>query len=98
MGLSVQFSTLTEMFSRISEKYSASDRPVLMHKADGSYRGISYGELYNRAEVCALGLAAEGIREGDRVALISENRPEWVIADLGLMYLGAVSVPLYTTM
>src|SRR5262245_58717733 len=98
MGLCVEFSTLTEMFSKLAKKFASETRPLLMHKTQGSYRGIGYTDLYNRAESCALGFREIGIKEGDKVALISENRPEWVVADMGLMHLGAVSVPLYPTM
>ena len=45
----------------------------------------------------ALGLAALGIKPGDRIALLSENRPEWSIADLAILSLGAINVPIYTT-
>src|SRR4051812_25570104 len=58
---------------------------------------ISSAEFVGRVRHLALGLAASGIRPKDRVALISENRPEWSIADLALLSIGAVTVPLYTT-
>src|SRR3546814_14279905 len=45
----------------------------------------------------ARGLAALGVRPGDRVVLVSENRPEWAMADLAIMAAGAVTVPAYTT-
>ncbi len=69
-----------------------------MVKSGGAYRGIAYAQLYLDVERFALGLKAIGVTKGDRVALISENRPEWIVADMGLMHLGAVSVPLYPTM
>jgi long-chain acyl-CoA synthetase len=98
MAVAVQFATIPELFARITEKYSRTHRPVLMHKADGVYVGISYGELRNRVERFAFGLASLGIRRGDRVAIISENRPEWVVADMAIVSLGAIDVPLYPTM
>src|SRR5207247_1389340 len=58
---------------------------------------ISAGEFIRRVHHIALGLADAGIRPQDRVALISENRPEWSIADLAILSAGAVTVPLYTT-
>ncbi|HJZ80599.1 MAG TPA: long-chain fatty acid--CoA ligase [Pyrinomonadaceae bacterium] len=58
---------------------------------------ISSDEFVRRVRHLALGLAAAGIRPKDRVALISENRPEWSIADLAILSLGAITVPLYTT-
>jgi len=58
---------------------------------------ISSAEFVKRVRHIALGLFAAGIQPKDRVALISENRPEWSIADLAILSLGAVTVPLYTT-
>src|SRR5258706_2692789 len=58
---------------------------------------ISGEEFVRRVRHIALGLSDLGIHPGDRVALISENRPEWSIADLALLSIGAVTVPIYTT-
>ena len=58
---------------------------------------ISAEEFVRRVRRIALGLSHLGIRAGDRVALISENRPEWSIADLAILSIGAVTVPIYTT-
>ena len=58
---------------------------------------ISSDEFVRRVRHVALGLADAGIRPQDRVALISENRPEWSIADLAILSCGAISVPIYTT-
>ena len=58
---------------------------------------ISAAEFIRRVRHIALGLADLGIQSQDRVALISENRPEWSIADLAILSIGAVTVPLYTT-
>jgi len=74
------------------------------HKADtvSEKRGkewvrISADEFVQRVRHIALGLSDAGLHPGDRVALISENRPEWSIADLAILSLGAITVPLYTT-
>jgi len=58
---------------------------------------MSAATFVERVKNVALGLAALGIRPGDRVALLSENRPEWSIVDLAILSLGAVNVPIYTT-
>jgi long-chain acyl-CoA synthetase len=58
---------------------------------------ISSAEFVRRVRQIALGLSDLGIKAGDRVALISENRPEWSIADLAILSVGAVTVPIYTT-
>src|SRR5439155_11898828 len=73
------------------------DRPFLWAKHDGRYRKVSWGEAIDQVDRLGRSLAALGIEPGDRVALISENRPEWVIADLAIMSIGAVTVPAYVT-
>lgn len=98
MAVVVQFSTIPEMFQKLTEKFASETRPLLMYKSGGAYRTISYAELRRRVDLFANGLAALGIRRGDRISIISENRPEWVISDLALVSLGAVGVPVYPTM
>jgi long-chain acyl-CoA synthetase len=70
---------------------------AVSEKRQGKWVPISAAEFVRRVRHIALGLADLGIRSSDRVALISENRPEWSIADLAVLSLGAVTVPIYTT-
>lgn len=98
MAVSVQFRTINEMFDRITTKYAGAQRPMLMQKVSGQYQGISYVEYRRNVELFALGLASLGVRKGDRVSIIGENRPEWVIADMAMIALGAVNVPIYPTL
>jgi long-chain acyl-CoA synthetase len=67
------------------------------HRADGKWHNTPAAAFVERVKNVALGLAALGIRPGDRIALLSENRPEWSIADLAILSLGAINVPIYTT-
>jgi long-chain acyl-CoA synthetase len=73
------------------------DRPFLWAKRDGRYRPLSWGETESAVTRLARALIAYGIQPGDRVALVSENRPEWVIADLAIVSAGAITVPAYVT-
>ena len=74
------------------------DKPdAVSEKRDGEWVHISSAQFVRRVRHIALGLKDLGIRSKDRVALISENRPEWSIADLAILSLGAVTVPIYTT-
>jgi long-chain acyl-CoA synthetase len=73
------------------------DRPFLWVKRDGTYRPLSWAETARAVNRLSRGLRALGIERGDRVALVSENRPEWAIADIAIMAAGAISVPGYTT-
>jgi long-chain acyl-CoA synthetase len=70
---------------------------ALNYKIDGEWNRISAERFVERVRHIALGLAAHGIKPGDRVALLSENRPEWSMADMAILSLGAVNVPIYTT-
>ncbi|HZN06047.1 MAG TPA: long-chain fatty acid--CoA ligase [Pyrinomonadaceae bacterium] len=70
---------------------------ALNHRFEGKWFPISAEAFVERVKNVALGLAAAGIRPGDRVALLSENRPEWSIVDLAILSLGAINVPIYTT-
>ena len=70
---------------------------AVSEKRDRQWIQISAAEFVRRVRHIALGLRELGIKAGDRVALISENRPEWSIADLGILSAGAVTVPIYTT-
>jgi long-chain acyl-CoA synthetase len=72
-------------------------RDALNHKVDDEWINISAETLVDRVRNVALGLADMGIKPGDRIALLSENRPEWSIADLAILSLGAINVPIYIT-
>lgn len=72
-------------------------RDALNHKIGTEWINISAEKFVERVRNVALGLAALGIKPGDRIALLSENRPEWSIADLAILSLGAINVPVYTT-
>jgi long-chain acyl-CoA synthetase len=73
------------------------DRPFLWAKRDGRYRPTSWAAAARAVGALAKGLRSRGIGPGDRVMLVAENRPEWVIADLAIMAIGAITVPAYTT-
>ena len=70
---------------------------ALNHREDGKWLNIPAAMFVERVKNVALGLASLGVRPGDRIALLSENRPEWSIADLAILSLGAINVPIYTT-
>ncbi len=67
---------------------------MMWEKKNGKYTATSYRDIQNLVYQCAAGLMSIGISKGDRVALISEGRNDWVIAELGILYAGAVNVPL----
>ncbi|MBM3598460.1 MAG: long-chain fatty acid--CoA ligase [Alphaproteobacteria bacterium] len=73
------------------------DRPFLWAKHDGKYQPLSWREVDRRIRDLSRGLRALGIEPGDRVVVVSENRPEWLIADLAVIAAGGITVPAYIT-
>jgi long-chain acyl-CoA synthetase len=73
------------------------DKPFLFAKRDGAWTALTWGETARQVCLIAETLRGLGLNEGERVALVSENRPEWAIADLAIMAAGCVTVPAYTT-
>ena len=71
---------------------------ALSHKVDKVYQDISYATLAERIKHFCLGLTELGMQKGDRVALLSENRPEWAITDLATLAGGGVTVPMFSTL
>jgi len=90
-----RFDNLVSMFlTRADER---GDEPFLWAKRSGEWRPISWSETARQVAALAASLKRIGLQSGDRVCLVSENRPEWLIADLGIMAAGCVTVPTYTT-
>src|SRR5713226_4469490 len=88
--------TLVEVYERVVRVHPKPD--TLNYKRDGGWHSISANEMLARARRIALGLYSLGVRKGDRVALLSESRVEWVLADQGCIFAGAVGVPIYPTL
>ncbi len=95
MSTTVSYSTLSEMFLNLTDKYEASKRPMLMYKVNKEYRSLSYTDVRSRVALLYHGLLKLGIKRGDRIGILSENRPEWLITDHAALALGAVDVPIY---
>ena len=87
--------TLNEVFNIAVERFRADE--FLRFKRDGAWQSLTFGELARRVRELALGLVQSGIERGDRIAIWSENRPEWNLADLATLAVGAIDVPIYTT-
>jgi long-chain acyl-CoA synthetase len=71
------------------------DKPCLRFFRDGAWKELTYGEVRGRVLAIAGGLVALGIEPGDRAAILSANRPEWALCDLGTFFAGAVVVTVY---
>ena len=73
------------------------DNPFLWRKVDKVYQPMSWNEVAERVKALSLGLRELGVKPGDRVTLVSDNQPEWLIADIAIVTAGAITVPAYTT-
>ncbi|MEK6650298.1 MAG: long-chain fatty acid--CoA ligase [Bacteroidota bacterium] len=98
MSAEQPFTTIIEMYQDVTSRFASESRPFLLHKVDGEYRGITFSEYRRLVERFAGGIASIGISRGDRVGIIAENRPEWVVADMAIVGLGAIDVPVYPTL
>lgn len=84
--------SLIQFFEENVEKYSTNI--YLWEKPQDKYEGTTYQEVRHQVHEFASGLMQMGVRKGDRVALLSEGRNSWVIGELGILYAGAINVPL----
>jgi long-chain acyl-CoA synthetase len=90
------FSTLNELFIKAIEE---KDRPdCFLYKSEGRYQSISSREALRKAAALASALERLGARPGERIALLSENRPEWALTDYAILGMRAITVPLFPTL
>lgn len=95
-GPAVPSSTLAALFFEAVERH---DRPnAYLVKRDGVWQPLAHADVLERARRISLGLEALGVARGDRVGLMSENRPEWALADWACLCSGVVDVPIYPTL
>jgi long-chain acyl-CoA synthetase len=84
--------TIVELLENSAQKYA--DNPYLLEKKTDRYEAITYRETKEQAYIVAAGLLALGINKGDRIALLSESRTDWVLSELGILHARAICVPL----
>jgi long-chain acyl-CoA synthetase len=92
----LQLNTLNDIFFSLDA--SPRDRAMLVQAKSGVWTPISTQEVCRRVRAVASAVRAWGITQGDRVAILSENRWEWAVADFACLAIGAVDVPLYPTL
>lgn len=90
------YNTLSEMFFKVASQHP--NKTALLYKISQNYQTITYNEFLKRVQYVKLGLEQIGIRQGDRAAILSENRPEWAIMDYGIIFAKAIVVPIYATL
>lgn len=99
MSIIKPFKTIPELYSILTEEYAkVAEHPLMKYKTEGQYKEISYDQFRVETDLFALGLATLGIKRGDKISIISENRPEWVYSDMAILNLGAIDVPLYPSL
>ena len=93
------FRTIPELFSYLTNEFRNENEKFVMHvKENGKYIGINYKEFEEQTENFAFGLYVLGVKRENKVAICSENRPEWVYSDMAILGLGAIDVPLYPSL
>jgi long-chain acyl-CoA synthetase len=92
---SIQYQSFPEVLKCAAKKYAA--LPAVSDKKDGKFISLNYESLYQRVLMAARGLRKAGLQPGDKVAILSENRTGWVIADLGTQAARGITVPIYAT-
>jgi long-chain acyl-CoA synthetase len=84
--------TLPRLFESSASEHPT--RPLIAEKRNEGYQSRTYGEIREEIHTFAAGLLALGVNRGDRIGLLSEGRKDWLVAELGILYTGAVCVPL----
>src|ERR1700730_9727200 len=87
--------TLAQILEQQARRYDS--RVFLRNKSDRRWHDHSWSSIADRAARLRAGLSSMGIKRGDRVAILCDNSPEWVIVDMAALGAGAIVVPLYTT-
>ena len=91
------YMTLISMFDQTVQHFG--EQPALAHKPKGgTYQDITYSEFGNSVDAFSKGLKTLGVEKEDRIAILSENRPEWAISDFGILKAGAINVPMFSTL
>ena len=89
------FKSLNKLFFDRAEQYN--EKPFLWTKKNKEWIPLTWNETSLKVKEFAGGLRSLGVKPGDKIVIVSENRPEWIIADLAINLIGAITVPAYTT-
>ena len=90
--------TLTQLFYDAAERHGHKPKAIACKPSGGTWRSLTHQELVQRVQRAGLALKRLGVRRGDRVAILSENRPGWLVADFACLAIGASDVPLYPSL
>ena len=84
--------TLVKFFEENVERFTSN--PYMWEKRGESFKATTYGRMRELVHQFAAGLYQLGVKKGDRLALLAEGRTNWVVAEMGMFYIGAIDVPL----
>lgn len=88
----ISMQTIPGFFEENVQKYA--DNVYLWEKTGSEYQGTTYSQVRILVEQFAAGLLSLGLAKGDRIALLAEGRNAWVVSELGILYMGAINIPL----
>jgi long-chain acyl-CoA synthetase len=88
--------TMNDVFRNRAKKYG--NRLAIEKKMSGAWQSATWNEYYDRARAAGLGLWSLGLRKGDTVSILSENRLEWLYTDMGSLGIGVCVIPVYPTL
>jgi long-chain acyl-CoA synthetase len=91
----IPYQSVPDMLRQQAERFST--QPAVKYRKQGSFVVLSYAQYYDRALMVARGLQKLQVKPGDKVAILSENRAGWIIADMGILCAAAITVPIYAT-
>jgi long-chain acyl-CoA synthetase len=96
----VAFETIADLFHNLTKKYAGKNKTAFAYKPSTSepYVEINWDQFKEDVEAIASYLLYRGVSEGDRIAILSENRYEWIVVDMAIQSLGAINVSLYTSL
>ena len=90
------YSSLAEMLFTVADRFP--EKTAYMFKKDGMYQSILFKDVVEKVKNIAGGLAELGVKKGDKVAILSENRLNWALVDYAILTLNAVNVPIYPSL
>lgn len=99
--MSVHFTgkTIPQLYEYLTEDFGKStSKSIMERKVNGKYEGITFSQFKDETDNFAFGLAALGVKKDDKIAIISENRPEWIYTDMAILGLGGIDVPIYPSL
>ncbi|GMQ82606.1 MAG: AMP-dependent synthetase/ligase [Rhodothermia bacterium] len=100
MAAVIDFTTVSNLFTGLADRHAGTDRVIIRYrdKLSKEWRDITWDAFRSDVRAMAGFLYANGVRSGDRVAILSENRPEWAVTDMATQLLGGINVSLYPSL